>query len=80
MAKIQSGLSIMAIAVAMVGLVGCTAPESDEASTTPAPSSTSNRNVTLDVGHIIHPDGTVEYPARNVNLEVGTILEAPQAH
>lgn len=76
MANRRVGISVVAAAAVLSGILGCSAsPEGDSTPTAPnlvkpAP----DRNLTLEVGTVIHPDGTIEYRGRNVTLEVGTVI------
>ena len=78
MAIQRVAMSAAAAAAVLIGVVGCSvSPQEDSTTITPSKAeSAPDRNVTLDVGTIIHPDGTVEYVDRNVTLDVGTVIHA----
>ncbi|GAA4046563.1 hypothetical protein [Agromyces indicus] len=67
-------LCITAAAALTAGLTACSVGALPrQASPTPDPPS---RDLTLDVGVIIHSDGTTEHPDRDVMLDVDVILPA----
>ncbi|MDR6906080.1 hypothetical protein J2X63_001766 [Agromyces sp. 3263] len=69
------GMSVAAAAVVLIGVVGCSvAPQQEDAKTTTPNQAAPDRNLTLDVGTVIYPDGTVEYVGRNVTLGVGAVI------
>lgn len=76
MGRLRAGLVAAAVALALTGVGGCAADTEDEIARS-GDSSAPTRDLNLDVGVIIHADGTHEYPETNVTLGVERVLPAP---
>jgi hypothetical protein len=79
MAILRMGMGVAAAATVLIGVIGCSV-SADGDSAPAAPNQVEpvpDRIVRLEVGTVIHPDGTVEYRGSNVPIDVSTLLEAP---
>lgn len=75
MAIRRVGMSIAAAAAVLIGVMGCSVPSGDSTAVAPTQVERApDRSVTLEVGTVIHPHGTVEYAERTVTLEVGILI------